>query len=44
MIKVVVGDAGKNKFRVKFEVPGEDDYVDIIPKSYLRSRFNQSGI
>ena len=44
MIKEVVGDVGKNKARVKFEVPGEDDYSDMIPKSYLRSRFNQSGI
>ena len=44
VIKEVIGDAGKNKVRVKFEVPGEKDYEDNIPRSFLRSRFNMSEV
>ena len=44
VIKEVIGDAGKNKVRVKFEVPGQKDYEDNIPRTYLRSRFNMSGL
>ena len=44
IVKEVIGDVGKNKVRVKFEVPGEKDYEDIIARSYLRSRFNLSGL
>ena len=40
VIKEVIEDIGQNKVEVRFEVPGEKDYIDIIPKSYLRSRLN----
>ena len=44
IVKEIIGEVGKNKVKIVFVVPGEKDYIDIIPKSYLRSRFNQSGI
>ena len=43
-MKEVIGDAGKYKVRVKFEVPGAKDYEDNIPRSFLRSRFDLSSL
>ena len=44
VVKEVIGDVGKNKVRVKFEVPGEKDYEDVIPRSFLRSRFDLTSL
>jgi len=43
VIKKVIGDAGKNKVKVLFELPDGGTYEDAIPKSYIRSRFNQTA-
>ena len=44
VIKEIIGEVGKDKVRVKFEVPGQKDYEDIIPKSFLRSRLNKTEL
>ena len=30
-------EVGKNKVKVAFEMPSGEEYIDIIPKSYLRN-------
>ena len=44
IVKEVLEDIPGNRVRVLFEVPGGEDYEDIIPKSFMSSRFNQTGI
>ena len=36
-IKRIIEEVGKNKVRVAFEMPNGGEYIDVIPKSYLRS-------
>ena len=36
MIKRVIEELPNNKVRVAFEMPDGSEYVDIIPKSYLK--------
>ena len=36
MIKRVIEEVGKNKVRVAFELPDGSEYVDVIPKTYLK--------
>ena len=35
-IKRVIEELPNNKVRVAFEMPNGEEYVDIIPKSYLK--------
>jgi len=39
--KILSYDKNKNKYKVLFEVPGKDDYVDEIPQSFLRGTHPQ---
>ena len=32
----VIEEVGNNKVRVAFELPDGSEYIDVIPKSYLR--------
>jgi len=36
MIKRVIEDVGRNHVRVAFEMPNGDEYLDVVPRSYLR--------
>ena len=44
MIERVIENVGDNKVRIMFVIPNGEEYEDVIPKSYLRSRFNKSEI
>jgi hypothetical protein len=35
-ISRIIGDVGKNKIKVAFAMPNGEEYIDIIPKSYLK--------
>ena len=35
MIKRVIEDVGRNHVRVAFEMPNGDEYLDVVPRSYL---------
>ena len=39
--KILSYNQRTNKYRVLFTVPGEDDYEDEIPASYLRGNYPQ---
>ena len=44
VIEKVIENAGDNKVCVLFAMPNGEEYEDVIPKSYLRSRFNQTDL
>ena len=35
MIKRVIEDVGINHVRVAFEMPNGDEYLDVVPRSFL---------
>jgi hypothetical protein len=35
-INRIIGDVGKNKVRVSFKLPDGGEYIDVIPKSYIK--------
>ena len=43
VIKRVIEQLPKNKVKVAFEMPDDTEYIDVIPLSYLRDRFNKAG-
>jgi len=43
VIKRVIEHMPKNKVKVAFEMPDNSEYIDVIPESYLRDRFNKAG-